>query len=330
MLTNPKEILLAPRKVVGAGYVGDAVYSYQTSRPINRPFPKPLMKCRDGEIHGYVAGRRSFIPFIEFAEGNWYKIKGCGLDNGPIDVKKEHTGEPEGGLTLETAREELRNTDAINKFLLRTYNCPNCTTPFAWFRYKLLFNDEPTGASVHQIKGDTRFDEFLQFLHKKLKLKAQFKGFNYQLFRDRLTNTVVPDILQQFGVYAGSLLGAMHANGLYWGTNPEIKATNSHIGNFVVFSNETGLYRLGIVDFDSLMKKEEYNGTFSTKQLEEIYKLEIDAILEGSVWRRVFSSGNDEVIGFRITREAMHKFNEGFESGYKDPTFEPIALHELL
>lgn len=318
-----KKLYIPRRKVMhgevpgGVVDVRDLSISFLPSSalPVN-----PLMKNRTGKIEGVLSGVRSSIIW----DYNGYDLrgKGDGLFLDPVNPRRPHHDQPSGGQTLSYANEELIANASINK-ILKEEGVGNVATPLCRFDFEgFEFQGEPCSSSVFVVEGDTRFDELLFSVCEEIrKNQAVGKG---------LLNTAAYELKEGFrriGVYTGSLMGKLYSRGFVWGTSFDSLglpiSSNAHMGNLVLFQDEAGLMRVGLVDFDAAQVLSDFN----PRERKKVVDFELESIMKAfglvsQPWEEI-AQGVAEP-GFY--REIADPFTEGFMRGMDSPSFAPIVF----
>lgn len=209
-------------------------------RPEDTAFGKTMFGTKSGLRSALVEGK---------SDGNYRKfffIKGCGLDDGAINLADDHAGQPLGGQLQFSANEEMETTKAFND-MLTAYGFRPVRTPVGRFDYEdFNFGGETCSASIFRTLGDTRLDEMVSYMNAYISL-PQNRIRKWELTEGAL------DFLSKTGAYCGNIMQVIHSNGFLWGTARDKNGkpiTNAHIGNFVVFNEGKEGLRITPVDFD--------------------------------------------------------------------------------
>ncbi len=132
--------------------------------------------------------------------------------------------------------------------------------------YDVLFRGEPNTATIYEIEGDTRLDEFLWWIEKDLPLVhvTDYEGINL-LFRT-------------LGIMTGRLVRIVHNHNRSWdrivgdGNN-----SNSYPGNIVVYRNHSNKLNLGLVDVDD---SQVFNPSVDGALMKETQKWELRFLMD--------------------------------------------------
>jgi hypothetical protein len=250
---------------------------------------QPMVRSLCGDIKGYESGYRSGLIRHQ---GALYKIKGCRPEPG------QRLGQPRGTQTLATAHYEVDSVlERSEVFVKEGFEYPIIPIGI-WVYDHHFFDNQPTAATIYQVKGDTRMDEFIWWA-ERAPLRKDLPGIN------ELQNT----LMTLFGLMSGKLLRVLHNHHFTWDADRESAGMNAHAGNIVIFPGQDNLVKLALVDFDNSIdyKKidpKELSNELVFQKMTEYKRLE-ERILEG--W--VFSRSRTFISNFPLYEEKMiHRF----------------------
>lgn len=287
-------------------------------------FPsKPFMKTTNDEIDdtflfGRKSGLRSAIINAKTSKTNKKElvfIKGCGYEDKGIDPTEEHAGQPMGGQLKSCAIQELESTEKINKLLKSTGFKP-VRIPLGRFDYAgIEFDGEPCSAGIFKTNGDTRLDEFFNYL-MAYTLAPENMHRRYQLMVN------IEDVFSRVARYCGNLIQVLYSNGYLWGSSLYDDGTfmsNAHIGNFVIFPDNRNRcsFGIGIVDFDS--QNTDGSNIKSKKDLLKLQRLEVDNLVSSfALGQPISNSGYSVKADGRegMPLELVELFSSNFSSGF--------------
>ena len=320
--------LIVPRKT--AYFAPQEGNLIKFSDNIPESLGQPLARVPNGPVTGLESGYRSGI----LGSDRLYKVKGCRPNTKP------YGNEPKGSQTLSGAKYEVERVFEIREIFLEELDTYPLI-PRGFWVYDVLFRGEPNTATIYEIEGDTRLDEFLWWIEKDLPLVhvTDYEGINL-LFRT-------------LGIMTGRLVRISHNHNRSWdrivgdGDN-----SNSYPGNIVVYRNHSNKLNLGLVDVDD---SQVFNPSVDGALMKETQKWELrflmDVILDYTVYSssrvrkaKLISERLRGYTGQNIDSEvslSMDSFYHGMlrdsvalgiEIGYNDPdTFvDEISLDSII
>ena len=277
---EPFEGLNTPLLVID--YRNDPLELYQTPQMDGKPV---------------VSGKRSFlIKPVEIV----YRIKASAFNprKPTIEKDKHDPFRIIGGQTESNMENEHEFSDMYNRFLLKEGIEPVMRV-VGYFDYGLDFKGRKPVATIIEIKGDTRLDEFFAAIESRLPI-----GYAGAIEKQ------IRHFYEEVGKCAGSLVGLMHDNDITWTDGPG--RNNSHIGNLVVFGNQD--IQIGQTDFDSASNKRD----FSESGLWRQKKRDVDYFLKSSESFLSFSLHTHPIWppGTGVITRHRRWFNNGFRKAY--------------
>ncbi len=193
-------------------------------------FPHPLAMIpskepEEGDIQGYNSGVRSAVVEMN---GTGYRLKGCLFAEDPGRGGSEPYGvrsvgrsekEVEAAKLLQEVFADVGRRYVMNPVGTITYD-PN------------EFRDEVTEATVFNVLGDTRLDEFLRFLDENERF-VRTLGFGKGWVLDWGYNK----LLEQIGKDAGYAMRVMHDAGVTWDYSG-----GDHPGNLTLYQDGNNVW----------------------------------------------------------------------------------------
>lgn len=266
-------------------------------------------------VNGLWSGYRSAI--VRGDDGLLYRVKGVALNLEKPRFTKEKDGTYEvfGGQPTFSAEFEKEGSDEFNKILAKEGIEPVMTCKGYWHYAKEVGskkNKQKMSASLMQIEGDTRLDEFLSAVD------TYYFGRGVYYSDAGMHKKQVEQLYREIGAICGTLKHFMDRNDQTWGSNKD--RTNAHIGNVVLYRKNDKIY-VGFVDFDAASGKKYFSKTkilgLQTAEFVNIQK----SILSPTVSIRLSSATKFEQTQTMITHstEGMRLRDEvrvGFDKGY--------------
>ncbi len=328
--------LIVPRKTVYFAPQEGRLIKFSDNMP--ECLGQPLARVPNGPVTGLESGYRSGI----LGSDRLYKIKACRPSTKP------YGNEPKGSQTFSGAQYEVERTFEIREMFLEelgTYPL----IPRGFWVYDVLFRGEPNTATIYEIEGDTRLDEFLWWLEKDLPLvhEIDYEGIN-PLFRT-------------LGIMTGRLVRILHNHNRSWDRIVgDGKNSNSYPGNVVVYRNHSNRLDLGLVDVDD---SQVFNPSIDGALMKKTQKWELRFLMNVTHDYTVYSSSRlrkakpiserlrrsahkpikdktDHDIGTEVSLSTDSVYHtmlrdsvvKGIEIGYNDPdTFVPeISLDSII
>jgi len=237
-------------------------------------FKKNLEKL---SVLGVWSGYRSVL--VSNGNGGLYRLKGISFDpeNPHITKYDDGTYEVFGGQPLQSARFEKKMSDKFNKILKNEGIVPIMTCRGYW-HYPTKVNRRKLAASVVEVQGDTRLDEFMflieNYLSYRLNLKqgGQAVNVNYQ---GKKLFCALGNLYSEMGFFTGRLKKLMDKNNQTWSADSD--RSNAHIGNIVLYNGKDKV-KLGFVDFDASCDVND----FSKSKIKAMQKREYDTIINSA------------------------------------------------
>lgn len=266
--------------------------------PLPEILQHPLKIYKSGDIAGKASGYRSAL--VE-AEGRVYRIKGARPHR---ILRYKDSPDPLGGQYLTRVLMENENMLHISE-IFEKEGIPYPCRPVGYYEYSLEFHGDKLGASIFEVQGDTRLDEFVAWLEEGMPMKD-------------VTDSELFYIFATLGKKVGKLKRIMDNNGYLWNEH------NTNLGNFVVFERG-GYIHLGAVDLDSMIQLGGEEGA-------ELRILEYQALFS-NMREMVVSSRNRHSI--RLSRRRIRPFEfptvlrealeMGFRKGYGTAEDNPLS-----
>lgn len=255
--------------------------------PLPEILQHPLKIYKSGDIAGKASGYRSAL--VE-AEGRVYRIKGARPHRRP---RHEGLPDPLGGQYLTRVLMEIENMHHISE-IFEKEGIPYPCRPVGYYEYPLEFHGDKLGASIFEVQGDTRLDEFVAWLEEGMPVKDVTDSEPFYIF------TIL-------GMKVGKLKRIMDDNGYLW------NEPNAHLGNFVVFERG-GYIHLGAVDLDSMIRLGQEEGVgLRLREYQSLFR---------DIRRMVVSSRNRH--GIRLSRRRIGPFEfptvlrDALEMGFRE------------
>ena len=316
--------ILAGSSILSSGLAtAEAGQEERLIRSLQETREKALASRR--RIDAAWSGRRSCVTIG--GDGHLYKVKGVSFGNRPA-YEIHSDGETfaeyvHGGQFLRNVRSEKDATSLVNGILASEGLAP-ASEFVGYYRYSTKARGRRLAASIFRVEGDTRLDEMLFALarvgrlvthdHEKLQ-RAPFYELNEELHR----------FYRTAGIAVGSMLGALHRNGVTWSDNAA--RSNAHLGNIIVYERD-GSWRFGITDFDAAGTRRDLKGPAFGRQAEsEIVDVmnHIQDPIVVSARENWYCEDEQTISGIRRTF-----FNDGFVDGYRNRADESSFSSPLL
>ncbi len=279
-------------------------------------------------LTGIWSGYRSVL--VSNGNGGLYRLKGVSFNPKEPVVQEYDNGDYEvfGGQPLQSARFEKRMSDKFNKVLENEGIIPIMKCKGYW-HYPTKVRGRKLAASVVEVEGDTRLDEFMflienYFIHRvngegKRELPLNSKGGELYF--------AIRNLYYDMGFATGRLKKLMDKNNQTW--SADNGRSNAHIGNIVLY-NGTNKVKLGFVDFDASGDIRD----FSKSEIREMQKREYETIKNSAKAGPIslrdikmgFLHGQNVYAGYLQCREG---FINGFEAGYEEERRTGIRTSEI-
>ncbi|MEK6974136.1 MAG: hypothetical protein AABW41_02790 [Nanoarchaeota archaeon] len=266
-------------------------------------------------IPGLWSGYRSSLVYDPTTK-KLYRLKGISLNPENPEIKRFEDGFfwIIGGQKLSNVETEREMSDAFNKVLGN-----HGIEPVMEYRGLWKFSRPEKGsrkiretrpaASIYEVLGDTRLDEFMLIFENLLGSKI---SPNSVLTRngELLLNSALW-LYYRMGFAVGELKKLMDVNNQTWSCDSE--RTNAHIGNIVLY-NGSDRFRIGLVDFDASLHRK------TAGSIKYLQKREYNTLLE-SFRRGPVSIREIQMIvpsaGLAFMPELREAAASGFIKGYE-------------
>jgi len=297
--------------------------------PLPEILQKPLLVAESETDNVKIKGKESGRRYIQVEhEGNQLilEVKRSGLilignklyrlkGSNPSDI--DFRTDPFGGQILEIAEVEISYTNELSS-IFGQMNIETPSIPVGSYKYQVTYNGKTCVATIYEVKGDTRVDEFLMDKEQHLLAIEYMSGNPVQEIES------LSDIFYRFGVQAGSLLRIINEHNITWNRITKIYPGNAHIGNYVIFEGKPGETFLGIVDLDAAT-------TWRDKtDMDRVRRSDIRKLINGT--RKIESHSHSvrmPKIEGRKTTPYRTRFVDGFKSGYRNPSIKPIPTEDV-
>lgn len=260
-----------------------------------------------------------------------YKIKGVAINpRKPLALKIKDDTIIAGGQKRENGLYEKIMTEKFNK-ILDDNGIENIIEYKGMWRYPVRAAKYRPVATIFEVKGDTRLDEFMCMVEGIFfdKLKEQGIAHNNR-YRGHLFNengkkvvNILAQIYTKIGLNIGEQKKVMDQNLMTWSSGGD--RTNAHHGNVVLYFNN-GL-KIGLVDFDASCDTNDY----SKSEIIAIQKKEYNQFLKSIYTGNISARGIDGMKPAGQIVELRDSLKKGFLLGYgTEPVEKNLAIDEGL
>ncbi len=212
---------------------------------LTRDFAKLLGHNEEIVFSGLMSGRRSALYANSIASQGFFRMKGVSLRPAKPQsvVHEDGTFWIWGGEKYTNVLYERNMSQRFNLLLREEGITPVMVYAGMW-KYPEKVKRYRSAASLWEVEGDTRLDEFRTAveLHLEQGLKEKGKA-------SARTKKILNSFYSQCGYVVGQLLNLMHRSGQSWSCDSD--RTNAHLGNVVLWRVSKDKAALGLVDFDA-------------------------------------------------------------------------------
>jgi len=293
-----------------------------------------LTSNHDDRVHALWSGYRSCLVFDQPSQ-SWYRLKGVSLNPRQPEITEfeDNVFWIQGGQKLQNAWYEKSMANRFNR-VLENEGIQPVMEPKGIWKYPVKVRSSRLAASIYQVQGDTRLDEFMFVLENLFikRIHSRKQGENYvineftekgkALFHD------MASIYSSIGGSVGRLKKLMDKNGQTWSCDSE--RSNAHIGNVVLYGNPFYKLYAGLVDFDASCDSSE----LTKSELEDIQKKEYETIVNSAgglpiSLREIGGFLGDEKISGRM-KQFREQFVKGFQEGYNNDSLGFENCNEMF
>ncbi len=272
-------------------------------------------------LSGVWSGYRSVL--VSNGNGGLFRLKGVSMDLENPHIQKFDNGEFEifGAQPRTSAEFEKQMSDRFNRVLEKEGIVPIMKCKGYWNyperkHYPKLIRGEKLSASVIEVQGDTRLDEFINLLENLFYSKA---GQRLNQKGAKVMDKVV-QLYYDMGYIVGRLKKLMDRNNQTWSSDSE--RSNAHVGNVVLYNGDENV-KLGFVDFDASCDTED----FSLSGIRDLQRKEFETIMNSvfcpPISPRQIGGFLRPGAGKRFCMLAQFReyFKSGFSCGYEASGF---------
>ncbi len=232
-----------------------------------------------GNVYGLWSGRRSTLVHDSKTD-RLFRLKGVALNPvEPLYIKYPNgLGRIEGGQEKYSAEFEDIMSSRFNRVLECKGIEPVMKVKGMW-KYPVLAGRIRPVASIIEVRGDTRLDEFVYALGTVLSTnfdknsKSDYSRASLTLKMHKFCETSTK-LFNEIGYVVGGLKRLMDDSYQTWSSDNK-NVNNAHWGNIVLYNGNDSL-KVGLVDFDASCD----SGDFSRSKIKDIQRREYSKLLD--------------------------------------------------